>query len=213
MAIPRRTIPVSLTEATPTPLTVDALKQQLTDIGLTCPDSEEGKLAAYIAEVERTIPSGSVQTYAILKPAGEGDVALAGFETDLAQAAVGNWEPDSTGFGYATVLEYIQYAAHFDWLLDNLPSFTGTKVAPPPYKGRYDTIDGVKKMFSTVATDASSTLVKGVDRTRWSRCSATPSHPSTTPTPRTTPRDRTAGSSSWWTTTTPPPRRPMASGC
>ncbi len=164
MAIPRRTIPVSLTEATPTPLTVDALKQQLTDIGLTCPDSEEGKLAAYIAEVERTIPSGSVQTYAILKPAGEGDVALAGFETDLAQAAVGNWEPDSTGFGYATVLEYIQYAAHFDWLLDNLPSFTGKRVAPPTYKGRYDTIDGVKKMFTTVATDASSTLIKGVDK-------------------------------------------------
>src|SRR4029450_2933979 len=34
----------------------------------------------------------------------------------------------------------------------------------PTYTGRYDTIDAVKTMFATVATDASATLIKGLDK-------------------------------------------------
>lgn len=164
MPIPRHRIPVSLTEATPTELTVDALKKELTDIGLTCPDSEKSKLAAYITEVERQIPVGAVETYGILKPAAAGEKRLEGFQEDYVESSTGNWEPDSTGFGYSTVLEYIQYQAHFDWLYANRPGFTGIKNDPPQYTGRYDSVDAVKQMFSTVATDASSVLIKGLDK-------------------------------------------------
>lgn len=164
MPIPRRTIPISLTAATPSALTVESLKKQLTDIGLTCPDSEESKLARYIEEVKHQIPVGLIQTYSILKPATDGMQPIAGFATDLAEASTGNWEPDSTGLGYSTTLEYIQYEAHFDWLVANQPGFTGTVVKPPAYTGRYDTIDAVKQLFVTVATDASSTLIKGLDK-------------------------------------------------
>jgi hypothetical protein len=164
MPIPRHRIPVSLTAATPTALTVDALKAQLTDIGLTCPDSEKSKLAAYITEVERELPVGSIQTYQLLKPAQAGEKRLEAFQEDYVESSVGNWEPDSTGFGYATVLEYIQYPAHFDWLYANKPGFTGIKNEPPTYTGRYDSVEAVKQMFATVATDASSTLIKGLDK-------------------------------------------------
>ena len=164
MPIPRRRIPVSLTKATPTPLTVDSLKKQLTDIGLTCPDSAKDKLEEYIDQVKNQIPAGTVETFAILKPAEAGESLYAGMVSDLAEASTGNWEPDSTGFGYATVLEYIQYPAHFDWLMSNKPGFTGIENNPPTYTGRYDTIAGVKQMFLNVATDASSTLIKGLDK-------------------------------------------------
>jgi hypothetical protein len=164
MAIPRRTIPISLTAASPTPLTVEGLKKQLTDIGLTCPASEEPKLEKYISEVKGEIPDGLVETYGILKPATEKERRVPRLVTDLAEASTGNWEPDSTGFGYATILEYIQYGDHFDWLLANQPGFTGTVVKPPAYTGRYDTIDAVKRMFATVATDASSALIKGLNK-------------------------------------------------
>lgn len=164
MTIPRVRIPVSLTKATPTALTVDALKSQLTDIGLTCPDSAKDKLAAYIAEVERDMPVGSVETYQLLKPAAVGEQALEGFQESYVESSTGNWEPDSTGFGYSTVLEYIQYPTHFDWLVANRPGFTGITNSPPQYSGKYASVDAVKQMFATVATDASATLVKGLDK-------------------------------------------------
>jgi hypothetical protein len=44
MPIPRQTIAISLKAATPTPLTVDTLKKQLTAIGLTCRLADESKL-------------------------------------------------------------------------------------------------------------------------------------------------------------------------
>jgi hypothetical protein len=164
MPIPRQRIPISLTKATPTELTVTALKKELTDIGLTCPDSEEKKLAQYISEVESQLPTGAVQTFQLLKPAEAGETRLAEFQEDYVESSTGNWEPDSTGFGYSTVLEYIQYPAHFDWLYANRPGFTGIKNEPPQYKGRYDSVDAVKRMFRTVATDASATLIKGLDK-------------------------------------------------
>ena len=155
---------MSLTKADPTPLTVDALKKQLTDIGLTCPDSAKDKLEEYIREVKGQLPAGAVETYRILKPADDADAAIPGLATQLAEASVGNWEPDDTGFGYGPVLEFIQYPTHFDWLYANRPGFTGIKNDPPTYTGRYDTVDAVKQMFATVATDASATLVKGLDK-------------------------------------------------
>lgn len=164
MFIPRQRVPIALEAATPTKLTVEDLKDQLTDIGLTCPDSAKDKLADYIREVEAKIPVGSVETYALLKPTHDPALRLEGLVGDYEQSSTGNWQPDSTGLGYATTLEYIQYAEHFDWLVANVPSFTGIKNDPPTYSGKYDSIDAVKQMFSQVATDASATLVKGLDK-------------------------------------------------
>lgn len=164
MPIPRKEIPISLKSATPTQLTVDKLKKQLTGIGLTCPASEESKLEGYISEVKTQLPNGAVETYAILKPAGPGEAAMVGLATNLTTSSTGNWEPDSTGIGYATELEYIQYSTHFDWLKANRPSFTGIEDNPPQYSGTYDTVDAIKQMFINVGTDASATLIKGIDK-------------------------------------------------
>lgn len=164
MPIPRKKIPISLKSATPTPLTVDALKKQLTDIGLTCRDADESKLADHISSVKNQLPSGVVQAYAIFKPATQPVKNTFGLLASVETSSTGNWEPDSTGLGYGSTLEYIQYETHFDWLKSNRPSFTGIQDKPPQYHGKYDTVDAVKKMFINVGTDASATLVKGVDK-------------------------------------------------
>lgn len=164
MPIPRQHFPINLNPATPTPVTVENLKKQLTDIGLTCPDSDPEKLKAYIKEVEQRLPSGATQTYQILEPAKDPSTRIEGLHDDYQQSSVGNWEPDSTGLGYATTLEYIQYETHFDWLLGNQPGFTGVVNNPPEYSGKYDSVSAVKEMFVNVALDASSTLVKGLDK-------------------------------------------------
>lgn len=179
MPIPRRTVPIVLNPATPTQLTVDALKKQLTQIGLTCPDSAKDKLEQYIQEVKAALPDGHTQTYAILGPAlpGSETVGLSFAEladrvssanktsrlATLDDAATGNWEPDATGDGYATTLEYIQFEDHFTWLKDNRPSFTGVVDNPPTSTGRYATVDAVKDLFVQVGTTASATLVTGLD--------------------------------------------------
>jgi hypothetical protein len=164
MPIPRKKFPISLNSATPTQLTVEKLKSQLTNIGLTCPASKEQRLEQYIVDVKTQIPDGAVQTYSILKPTGPGETAIAGLTTDLANSSTGNWEPDSTGLGYGPELEYIQYSTHFDWLKANRPSFTGIEDNPPQYSGQYSTIEAIKKMFVNVGTVASATLVKGIDK-------------------------------------------------
>ena len=164
MSFPRKTIPIALKKSIPTPLTVAGLKKQLTAIGLTCPASHESKLETYVAEFNTQLPNGIVESYAILKPASLGNVALAGLATNLTTSSTGNWEPDSTGLGYGTELEYLQYGLHFDWLKANRPEFTGIEDNPPQYEGTYDTVDAIKKMFLNVGTDASATLIKGVDK-------------------------------------------------
>lgn len=183
MPIPRKQVPIDLNPATPTALTVDVLKKQLTSIGLTCPDAEEAKLSEYVSEVKGQLPAGQTQTYAILQPAvpalalgGEPppfrELAAAAQETGmtsrlaatLADSSVGNWEPDPVGDGYGPELEYIQYETHFDWLKTNRTSFTGTIDNPPAYSGMYATVDAVKNLFLEVGTAASATLIKGLDK-------------------------------------------------
>ena len=179
MPIPRKTVPIGLLKATPTELTVDALKKQLTEIGLTCPDSAEGKLKEYIEEVKAALPKGGTQTYGILGPAlpvsetaglsftEVADRVISASRTSrlatLDDTSTGNWEPDATGDGYATTLEYIQFEDHFNWLKANRPSFTGVVDNPPEMTGRYDTVDAVKRLFVQVGTTASATLITGLD--------------------------------------------------
>lgn len=163
-SIPPLRFPIDLSPATPTPVTVENLKKQLTDIGLTCPDADPDKLKAYISEVEQRLPGGAVQTYQILKPSKDPSLRIAGLHDDYQESSTGNWEPDSTGLGYATTLEYIQQETHFDWLLGNQPGFTGVASNPPEYTGKYDSVSAVKEMFINVAVNASSTLIKGLDK-------------------------------------------------
>ena len=164
MSIPRKKIAISLKSATPTPLTVDALKKQLTDIGLTCSDAEKTKLEKYISSVKNQLPVGVTQAYGIFKPAAQPAAGAFGLVTNVELSSTGNWEPDGTGLGYGPTLEYIQYEAHFDWLKSNRPSFTGIEDNPPQYHDKYDTVAAVKQMFVNVGTDASATLVKGIDK-------------------------------------------------
>lgn len=164
MPIPRQKIPVQLIPATPTPVTVTGVKQQLDDIGLNCALAAEDLLEEYIKEVEARLPNGGSQTYQILKPTKDPSLRVAGLVGDYEQSSIGNWEPDSTGLGYAPQLEYIQYETHFDWLLGNQPGFTGVVNNPPEYKGRYGSVDAIKEMFINVAINASATLIKGLDK-------------------------------------------------
>ncbi|HEX5308213.1 MAG TPA: hypothetical protein VFW38_03945 [Solirubrobacteraceae bacterium] len=180
MPIPRKRVNIDLIAATPTPLTVDALKAQLTAIGLTCKDSDPKLLVNYITDVTAQIaPSaGSMQTYAILKPvvsnganrtfaelAAAADAAgtTSRLANTLADSSVGNWEPDPTGDGYGPELEYIQYESHFLWLKGNRPSFTGVLDNQPTYQGKYESVEAIKALFVEVGKNASSTLVTGLD--------------------------------------------------
>jgi len=164
MPIPRKKIAISLKSATPTPLTVATLKNQLTDIGLTCPASEESKLEQHISSVKAQLPNGMTQAYAIFKPAAQPAARAFGLVTNMEPSSTGNWEPDATGLGYGSTLEYIQYQTHFDWLKTNRQTFTGIEDNPPQYHDKYDTVDAVKQLFVNVGTDASATLIKGIDK-------------------------------------------------
>ncbi|MDC7872049.1 hypothetical protein TH60_21390 [Pantoea ananatis] len=168
MPIPRKRFPIALSQTTPTQLTVQALKKQLTDIGLTCPDSHESKLQAYIDDVRSQLPQGAIQTYAILQPATQSLLAsvprVNGLAGDFVVSAKGDWTPDGTGMGYGPELEYIQYSTHFDWLKANRPGFTGVIDAPPAYTGKYDSIDAIKNLFVEVGATASATLIKGLNK-------------------------------------------------
>lgn len=154
MPIPPQTIPVNLSKATPSEMTVDKLETQLTAIGLTCESTERKLLEGYIKDVKTLLPNGTAQSLMILKPDATGEA--------LIESSFGHWVPDGT-YGYQTQLEYIQYKAHFDWLKANRTSFTGTEANPPQYSGRASTVSAIKDQFVKVAIVASSTLINGLD--------------------------------------------------
>ncbi|WP_017663438.1 hypothetical protein [Baaleninema simplex] len=184
MPIPVKKVPVQLNSNTPTPLTSEELQKQLNNVGLTCSDTDPKKLKEYINEVKGQLPVGAVQTYGIYAPQqGEQksnrvyyrsefqleQLAESGYSAEvvyagLAKSSEGNWEPSNTGAGYSTELSYIQYPEHFDYLYNNKPGFTGVKDVQPPYTGRYSTVDAIKQLFVQVGTNASSVLVKGLDK-------------------------------------------------
>jgi hypothetical protein len=161
--IPRKTFKLELKPAEPTVLTPELMQKQLRRIGLTCEYTKPEMLAQFIAEVEATIPEGVVETYSILKPAKPGEERIEGMQGDWTQSSTGNWEPDSTGLGYAADLEYIVYPEHFDWLKGNRPQFVGSE-DKENFSRRYDTVAAVKQAFVDLALTASSALVKGLNK-------------------------------------------------
>jgi hypothetical protein len=182
MPIPVKRVPIQLNSSTPTALTPESLQEQLRNVGLTCPDTNLDQLEKHINEVKGQLPNGAVQTYGIYLPKqGEGDrvfyrsefhinqLAERGYVGEVVYAGLqessqGNWEPSDTGAGYSSELEYIQFPTHFDYLLNNKPGFTGVKDEQPPYSGKFDTVDAIKQLFVQIGTNASSILVKGLDK-------------------------------------------------
>lgn len=168
--IPAKRIPIILRPCDPTTLTVDSLKNQLTSVGLTCPQAEESKLSGYIDEVKTRLPRGSIQSFQIFKKSSDANdqelaTKLAATGSQLVESSKGNWEPDSTAIGYGPQLEYIQYKDHFDWLKSNRPTFTGVESEPYVNTGKFLTISAIKNLFVSVGTTASAALVKGLDKT------------------------------------------------
>ena len=110
VAFPITQIDISLLPATPTKLTAVGLKTQLTNMGMTCDDTLLANLENYITEVKAQIPNGAVQTWAIMKPAGEAALtSLVGTSLlgNLAESSVGNWTTDSVG-KFQTKLIFMQ---------------------------------------------------------------------------------------------------------
>ncbi|SMO69021.1 hypothetical protein [Fodinibius sediminis] len=173
MPIPKKGIALSLKKATPTQLDVESLKKQLHHVGLTCKHTSTENLKEYKEEVISQFPPGEVNTFGILKykenPNGSPHFndELGPLEADyngLESSSKGNWEPSDTGLGYSSELEYIQFPTHFDYLMKHRPSFTGVTEEPPVYRGNYNTVEAIKNLFTNVGTTASSTLVKGLDK-------------------------------------------------
>ena len=160
-AIPRKGVKIDLKETTPTVLTPELLQQELHNVGLDCSNTSLKNLEKFINEVSAQIPSGVVQSYAILEPAKTKENRLAGLTQDWQTAATGNWEIED--IGYSHDLEYIQYPEHFDWLLANRTSFTGIRNSEH-FERQYESVDSIKNFFADVTTTASSAVIKGVNK-------------------------------------------------
>ena len=161
MPIPRKRIKIELKKINPSVLTPEKLKEQLNDVGLACKDTSLPRLEKFIEEVNARIPSGVTESFAILEPAKKPGNRLEGLAMDWESAANGNWQ--IMDYGYAADLEYIQYKEHFEWLLNNRPSFTG-RAQTDNYERQYETVDSIKNFFADVTTSASSAVIKGVNK-------------------------------------------------
>ena len=146
MPIKAKKISISLLSSTPTPVTAEALQKQLADIGLTCPDADPDKLEGYIDKVLGRLPTGGkVQSYGIFKPDKNGKLQF---------SSAASWEVDPTALGYSVELSYIQQSDYFDWLNENSSTFTGQVDDVPMYSGKYDTVEAIQELASTIAMGA-----------------------------------------------------------
>lgn len=166
-----------LTAATPSTFDADALRQQLKNIGLSCGQLTDNNLQNYLATVTSQLPTGTVQSFAILAPkldlenynavpAPPGTLrTVAEATTPMIEAATGNWTISTSGDGYGPNLSVIQFPDHFNWLYANRATngFTGVIDNPPPFTGNYPNATTIQQLFVNVAITASATLIKGLD--------------------------------------------------
>lgn len=173
MPIIGRKVPINLLSATPSKLTPDNLKGQLNSIGLFCDHTNPKPLAKYIKSVKDQLPNGSIESYWIGGPTPSSDESLyymSEFDendtvyTGLTETATGNWKPDGTALGYSPQLEFIQFPSHFDYLKKNRSSFTGVKEGPNNYHKFLPTVEAIMALFTEIGTNASSALIKGLDK-------------------------------------------------
>jgi hypothetical protein len=159
MPIHPKRIKISLNKTNPDKLTPPRLKEQLTDVGLQCEDTATDKLQSYITDVRDRLPIGRNQTFLITKSGTQQYANLAEVASET-----GNWSPSGTALGYAADLETVVYEPNFDYLQQNKPSFGGIKSDPTPTTKRVDTIEAVKTLFVEIGINASSALIKGLDK-------------------------------------------------
>ena len=163
MGIPAKRVIVDLKKVDPSQLTPEDLQKQLNNIGLTCEYTNPTMLKKFIRDVKHGLPDGRVETYQILEPSKDKPARLFGLETDLDEAAKGNWEPDGTGAGYSAELQYIIYPQHFEWLQQNRPSFTG-KESEEKFIERYDSVDSIKQAYVNLGVKASQSVIGGLNK-------------------------------------------------
>ncbi|MBU0969742.1 MAG: hypothetical protein KKC20_03805 [Proteobacteria bacterium] len=164
-----------LNAKTPTQFTTDSLRTQLEAVGLNCKQLTEPFLQASIDTVRDQIYAGGTQTFGIMAPSTSAStadataslkVSLPNDTIHLKNSATGNWEPDSYGDGFGTDLSVIAYETHFDWLYANRATngFTGTKAAQLHEVQNLENAIAIQNLFVQVCTQASSTVVTGLDK-------------------------------------------------
>jgi hypothetical protein len=174
MPIPKKRVPIQLEKQEPTQLTVESLKEQFDNMGLTCAHTDPARLEKYKNEVQERFFPGQNQSFAINRPTpsldgrpfynsiyGDSDAPFLGYE----EASKSDWKPEGSGLGYSTQLSTVAFPRNFQFLMVNRPSFNGNQSEEKTTKGKYATVDAVKNMFVQVGVEASASLVKGLDKT------------------------------------------------
>lgn len=174
MPIPKKKVPISLVKQDPSKLTVEGLQKQLHNMGLDCAHTDPERLKKYKEDVEKSFVDGLNQSFEINRPKasldgsryfnsiyGDSDAKFYGYE----EAAKSDWRPEGSGLGYSTQLSTIAFPRNFQYLFVNRPGFGGNQSAEQTTTGSYATVDAVKNMFVQVGVEASSSLVKGLDKT------------------------------------------------
>lgn len=174
MPIPRKPVQIELQKDTPSPLTVEALQKQLNNIGLDCAHTDPKRLEQYKNEVEKSFPDGKNQSFGIQRPKAATDgtpyyksvysaqgAPFLGFD----EASRGDWSPEASALGYATQLSTIIFSRNFNFLVENKQGFGGMKSDEKITQRKFETVEAIKELFTTVGVEASASLVKGLDKT------------------------------------------------
>lgn len=174
MPIPKKRLPIDLTKGTPTQLTIEGLRDQLKNLGLTCEHTDPEKLRKYKEEVESQFYDGTDQSFGIMKPSksNDGSPYYKSIFLDsnapffgLEVASAPDWNPSGSALGYSTKLSTIIFQKNFDHLKQNMPNFTGQSSGEKTKTDRKETVEAIKQMFIDVAIQASAALVNGLDKT------------------------------------------------
>lgn len=169
--IPIKKIPINLTKDTPSKVTAEELKEELNAIGLRCKETRIEKLEKYIEETVSTFGNGNTQGFGIFKynPPDVAEFYEKGYTSKsiaelapLTETIHSNWKP-TDACPYMTDLAVVGNSKHFDYLLDNYSGFAGKK-SSQQYKKNDTTVDAVKKQFTSIALNISSTLVDDLDK-------------------------------------------------
>ena len=158
---------LNLDQTSPTAFTTHDLQQQLVNAGLDCSQINHTNLQSYIDEVQGQIPNGYVQAMTIYAPSDVGGFGSA--QENFNKIADGHWSlntDDHVFFGqYDQALQSIVNKEYFEFLIGNDPGFNGSATGPTQYgPTKYDNADAIKQLFEKNATNASATLLSGIDQ-------------------------------------------------
>jgi hypothetical protein len=167
--IPVPVISINLNPDSPSKVTVDALKKELADIGLTCKHTEPENLAGYIREVVNGFTNGKVQSLKFFEYKGLKQNDYGTCDTSLLEISDvvhditdirGNWTPQDN-VPRKTQLAAIGYPDHFDKLAAT--GFFAGHSSGQTYMG-IGTVSALKTQFANISANISATMVKGLDK-------------------------------------------------